>query len=53
MAELPAQTEVVVVDIATVGGGTTLIVTEPVAGCVQAGTPGDVTLTNVKVVVVE
>ena len=42
---------VVLEEIATVGGGTTVMVTVPVAGCVQLGVPAVATLTNVMVVV--
>lgn len=35
----------------TVGGGVTVIVTEPVAGALQLGVPEVATLTSVKVVV--
>lgn len=52
VASLPEHTEVALAEIVTVGGGTTVMVTDPVAGCVQLGVPEDATLTNVYVVVV-
>ena len=50
VAELPVQI-VAFAEIAATGNGTTFTVTLPVAGWVQLGVPGAVTLTSVKVVV--
>lgn len=47
----PFGQTVALLEIATVGSGTTVIVTEPVSGCVQLGVPEAVTLTKVITVV--
>ena len=47
VAELPEQTEVSLAEIETVGGGTTVIVTDPVAGCWHDAGAVEVTLTSV------
>ena len=46
----PEQT-VALAEMVTVGGGTTVIVTDPVTGALQLGVPEVATLTKVKVVV--
>ena len=50
VADEPEQI-VVEVEIAAVGSGTTVTVMVPVCGCVQAGVPVSVALTNVQTVV--
>jgi hypothetical protein len=51
-ALLPEQI-VALPEIATVGGGMTVMVTDPAAGCTQLGVPEVATLTSVMVVVEE
>lgn len=51
VALLPGQM-LTLLEIVTVGGGTTVMVMEPATGCVQFTVPPDVTLTSWKTVVV-
>jgi hypothetical protein len=50
---LPPEQIVALPEIVTVGGGITVMVTDPVVGCEQLGAPEVATLTSVIVVVEE